>query len=186
MRFHAIAFTLAIFCLVSCGEEKKSDDTIQQMRSENEALKQEIVRLNTEKNSNRSTEPSRADNKLPNPESSTPTGRLDFLKSYDGKYPHEVKLLDNPALVRRLKALVGNRFSFIKETWAVEIPMEVDAMFFKASACEAHNCGYTNFIIVYDFTTDVLYAGVREEQVVKTYSEDGSKNDEIMYWESDK
>lgn len=51
-----------------------------------------------------------------------------------------------------------------------------------SEACEAHNCDATNFIIVYDSSNDILYAGIREEYQVETYSDDGSKSKEIEQW----
>jgi hypothetical protein len=107
------------------------------------------------------------------------TDNLDFLKTMNGKYSYEIKLLDNPILTKRLKKLLGNRYSFLKETWSVETPIEVKDNIFSASACEAHNCASTNFIIIIDFSKNVLYAGVRENDIVKTYSEDGSNSQKL-------
>ena len=107
---------------------------------------------------------------------------LDNLKKLNGKYPYDAKLLDNPVLTRRLKNLLKGRYRFLKETWAVETPIEINNNIFVASGCQQHNCGNTNFIIVVDFSKDILYAGVREDEVVKVYSEDGSSNEEIIKW----
>lgn len=109
-------------------------------------------------------------------------GELAFLRDYAGKYPNDVKLLDNSILNPRLKKLLGGRFTFFKETWAVESPMEIRNDLFIASACQAHNCASTNFIIVADLSKNILYAGVREEEKVKVYSEDGSSNTEVENW----
>lgn len=96
---------------------------------------------------------------------------LDFLKNMHGKYPHEVKLLDNTVVKQRLKKLLGNRFTFLMETWAVESPIELQNNIFTAWACEQHNCGATNFIIVIDLLKNVIYVGIREAGHVETYSE---------------
>jgi hypothetical protein len=109
-------------------------------------------------------------------------GNLDYLKKYAGKFPHDVKLLDNPALAKRLKKLLGPRFAFVKKTWAVETPMQMKDNVFSASGCQTHNCGDTNFIIAVDFSKNVLYAGIRQETKVKLYAEDGSTNKEITDW----
>lgn len=108
---------------------------------------------------------------------------LDFLKTLNGKYPDDAKLLENTAFTSRLKKLLGDRYTFLKETWAVETPMEYSNEVFSASACEAHNCGATNFIVVYDFSKNIMYAGIREEEKVKTYAEDGSTSPKITAWE---
>jgi hypothetical protein len=98
-----------------------------------------------------------------------------FLKKYNKKYPYEVKLLDNSTLKQRLKTLLGKRYSFLKAKWAVETPIEIRDNIFVAAACETHNCDATNFIIVVDIRRNIVYAGIREERKVMTYSEDGSK-----------
>lgn len=110
------------------------------------------------------------------------SNNLDFLKNLDGKYPYEVKLLDNPALKKRLEDLLGSRFTFLKDTWAVETPIEIKNNVFVATGCQAHNCSSTNFIIVVDLTKNVIYAGVREEDKVKTYSEDGTSSLQLTEW----
>jgi hypothetical protein len=107
---------------------------------------------------------------------------LSFLRRMNGKYPYEVKLLDIPALELRLRNLLGNRFTFFKDKWATQTPIQVIGNKFISTACEAHNCNNTNFIIVVDFEKNILYAGIREELKVKTYSEDGSTCAEIEDW----
>jgi len=112
---------------------------------------------------------------------------LDILKTYNGKYPYKVKLFENKAFAERLEKLVGKRYSVLKSVWAVETPMEVSEKQFIASACEAHNCGGTNFIVVIDFEKNVMFAGIREEDNVETYSEDGTYPQVMMSWrEGDK
>ncbi len=111
------------------------------------------------------------------------TTELDFLKTLDGKYPIEVKLFDNAAFTERLKKLLGDdRYDFLKEKWAVETPMEFKNEVFVASGCQAHKCGSTNFIVVYDFTGNVMNAGIREEDKVKIYTENNSESPKINEW----
>jgi hypothetical protein len=114
-------------------------------------------------------------------DSSAPAN-LNFLKKLNGKYPYNVKLLDNVQLKTRLKKLLGTRFTFLKKTWAVETPIEIKNNIFVAKGCETHNCSSTNFIIVVNFTKNILYAGIREEDNVKTYSEDGSIPEPLNEW----
>jgi hypothetical protein len=118
----------------------------------------------------------------PVPGKDTSKNEFGFLREYHGKYPADVKLLEDPRLMPRLEKLLGNRFAFLKETWAVESPMEIRNNFFVASACMAHNCGSTNFIIIIDLLKNVVYAGIREDDKVKTYAEDYSSNAELDRW----
>jgi hypothetical protein len=111
---------------------------------------------------------------------------LDFLKDFNGKYPMEVALFDQVALTQRLEKLLGEKYLFLKETWGVEFPMEATDDLFVASACQQHNCDQTNFVIVYSFTDDVLYAGIREEGQVSVFSEKkGSSHERIEAWAKD-
>lgn len=105
-----------------------------------------------------------------------------FLRKLQGKYPFDVKLFNSQSLTTRLKKLLGNRYQFMVSTWAVEVPIEVKNNLFVANGCEQHNCGATNFIIVYDFTKNNLSAGIREGDKVNTYSEDGSNSPRVMQW----
>ena len=116
------------------------------------------------------------------PDNST-SNNLEFLKKLNGKYPFKVKLFDNSEFNQRLKKLLGNsRYKFLSETWAVETPMEFSNNIFVAFGCQAHNCGSTNFIIVVDFSENLMYAGIREDDIVKTYSEDGSTLPKVIEW----
>lgn len=116
------------------------------------------------------------------PPADTLSNSFVYLRSYAGKYPSEVKLLEDSILRPRLQKLLGRRFDFFVNTWAVETPMEVRNNLFVASACMAHNCGSTNFIIVVDLSKDVLYAGIREDDKVTRYAEDGGGNSELENW----
>jgi hypothetical protein len=108
--------------------------------------------------------------------------KLNHLKMSNGKYPNKVRLLEDNTLSKRLKSLLKDRFLFLKKTWAVETPIEVNNNIFKASGCKQHFCDSTNFIIVIDFKRDVVYVGIRDNEIVKLYSEDGSSNKELTNW----
>jgi len=181
-----IAILVTTFTLGSCNQANKSDDKDKALiEKENELLKKENELLKKEQELNQKTSKTTTDNStIKQPDNST-LNNLDFLKKLNGKYPYDVKLFNNSALMQRLKKLLGNsRFNFLKETWAVETPMEFTNNIFVASACQAHACAYTEFIIVYDFSNNVMYAGIREEGKVKTYSEDGSNSPIVNEWEN--
>lgn len=107
---------------------------------------------------------------------------LAYLKKFKGEYPYEGNLFNDKLLSKRLKSLLKNRFFFLKKTWAVETPIEVNNNTFKAWGCKQHFCDSTNFIIVVDFKKNVIYVGIRENENVKVYSEDGSINIEVNNW----
>jgi hypothetical protein len=171
--------------LISCNQTSKTDDKDKALtEKENELLKKENELLKKEQELNQK---SATDNSIVKQKTDNSTSNnLDFLKKLNGKYAGEVGLLNNSALMQRLKKLLGtSRYNFLKETWAVERPMEFTNNIFVASGCQAHFCGFTNFIIVVDFSTNVMYAGIREDGNVKTYSEDGSNSSKVNEWGND-
>ena len=169
------------FSLVSCNQTSKSDEKEKALiEKENDLLKKENELLKKEQKLNQKTIDVTTDNSIEKQSENSILDNLDFLKRLNGKYPYHVKLLDNSALAKRLIKLLGNsRYNFLKENWDVETPMEFKNNIFVASACQAHACGYTEFIIVFDFSKNVMYASIREEGNVRTYSEDGSYSQEI-------
>lgn len=162
-KFRAITILAFVIVLNSCQSNNSA--------SESDSMKTETAISETE---------SKTTSELPI--TTTSEANLDILKTYNGKYPYKVKLFENKAFAERLEKLVGKRYSFLKSVWAVETPMEVSEKQFVASACEAHNCGATNFIVVIDFEKNVMFAGIREEDNVETYSEDGTYPQVMMSW----
>jgi len=111
------------------------------------------------------------------------SSRLDFLRSLNGKYSHDVGLFEKPEFSQRLKSLLGSeRYTFLKTYWNVTSPIEVNNNTFVAEGCQKHNCGSTNFIIVYDFLNNVMYAGIMEENDAYTYSEHGKHSPIVINW----
>lgn len=102
------------------------------------------------------------------------THPLDFLKTYNGKLAHTVGLLEKPAFKRRLERLVGQKhYLFMQRNWQIDPPMEFANGVFVAEACQRHSCGFTDFMVIYDFNQNKLFAGIRRNRVVKTYAEKG-------------
>lgn len=101
----------------------------------------------------------------------------------NGKYLTKEKLLDDNELNPRLNDLIGpERFQFMRDTWKVDEPITVKDSIFTAKGCMQHNCGSTNFIIVADLKRDKIYVGIREDEKVKTWSEDTVQMPQILAW----
>ena len=112
---------------------------------------------------------------------------LQFLLENAGDYPHDIKLFERPQLKERLKKILGQRYQFFMETWAVESPIEINQNNAIITACEAHNCDATNFILVVDMEKEILFAGIREDGKVQVFSEKGdTKNGELEKWANKK
>lgn len=100
---------------------------------------------------------------------------LQHLKAFEAKYPKESGFFSDTLLTQRLQKLMGKTdYDFMLAAWAVESPIIVDGEIVSARGCEAHNCGATNFIVITDLEANVLYAGVRKNNEVKTFSENGN------------
>lgn len=193
MRCLILITLIALFAtnltLTSCHQTNKSDVREKELaEKEKELLKKGNELFRKEQELNQKTANSTKDSSTVNQQLSNPTSNnLDFLKKLNGKYPYEAKLFDNAAFTLRLKKLLGkSRYAFLTETWAVETPMEFTNNIFVASACQVHNCSSTNFIIVVDFSKNVMYAGIRDENKVETYSEDGGNCLKVSEWENRK
>lgn len=168
----------------SCNHSNSSGDREKILtEKENELLKKENELLKKEQELNSKLPDTTQNQTSVQPKFTNSTANnLEILRRLNGKYPYEAKLFNNTAFTYRLKKLLGNRYNFLKETWAVEIPIEFNDNIFVASACQAHNCSLTNFIVVYDFSSDIMYAGIREQNKVNIYSENGGSSPKITAW----
>jgi hypothetical protein len=179
-----IAWFLIVVAFSSCdhsGNSREKERVVLEkqnelLRKENELLKkeQELNKKLSDTTQNQLSVQTKFDNSKPN--------RLGGLKKLNGMSPFEAKLFDNSAFGNRLKKLLGARYDFLKENWTVATPIELTDNTFVAWGCKAHFCDLTNFIVVYDFSSDVMYAGIRDEDNVKTYSEDGATSLRIIEW----
>ncbi|AQG79998.1 hypothetical protein [Spirosoma montaniterrae] len=113
---------------------------------------------------------------------------LNFLKTYDGKFSYKVQLFKKRAFTQRLERLVGpKRYAFLKRNWHIDMPMVYKNDQFVAEACQRHSCGFTDFMVVYDFNTDEMFAGIRIDRVPKTYAEKKGKLPPVLTtWRVDK
>lgn len=113
-------------------------------------------------NSANNVQPTATPTAMPSPSPSasiTPTETpkpsiIATLKKSAGKYPYEIKLLENPELKARLKKLLGKDFQSMKENWNVETPIEVSGKVLKTSGCEQHNCGDNMYVMFVDLEKD--------------------------------
>jgi hypothetical protein len=97
----------------------------------------------------------------------------DVLRRAEGKYPYEIKLLENVELKTRLKKLLGAEFDDLRDNFNVESPAKVANDIFMASACQAHNCGANNYVIFVDLGKDNINVYHIEESGTQHYFENG-------------
>jgi hypothetical protein len=105
---------------------------------------------------------------------SVSTGVVSTLKKSAGKYPYEIKLLENAELKARLNKLLGRDWPDMKANWNVETPMAIENGILLASACQAHNCAANRYVMFVDLDKDnVNVYHVEEDKDTKTYFEKG-------------
>lgn len=98
---------------------------------------------------------------------------LETLSKSGGKYPAEIKLLKLPELRDRLRKLLGKDHGDLEAHWNVESPIEIKNGIFKASACEAHNCGSNTYFIFVDIKNNNINVYHIEEGSTRDYLESG-------------
>ena len=96
-----------------------------------------------------------------------------LLKKSAGKYPSDIKLVENTEIKSRLQKLLGKDWPDMKAKFNVEIPNEIEDNIFKGEACEAHNCGANRFIIFVDLGDGNINVFHIEDDRTKTYFESG-------------
>ena len=102
-----------------------------------------------------------------------PKNELAFLTSFNGKYANQSKLFDKKAFTQRLKNLMGDRFDELYTKWMLETPIKIENNTFIAEASELHNAGIVDFIIIFDFSNNVLFAGMKNNLTYELFSENG-------------
>ena len=101
------------------------------------------------------------------------TSSLEALfKNAISQYPYEVKLFDNPTLKQRMIRLLGKqRFDVLIENFEVQTPIEYHNGAYSTFACQAHNCGFTEFEILYYPYDDNLCIRYRVDDVESIFME---------------
>jgi len=79
---------------------------------------------------------------------------LSDLKTLNGQYPADVRLLDNALLEERLKTLLGADYIEFRKYWQTETPIVVEENVLSATGCEQHNCGANQYILQVDMQND--------------------------------
>jgi hypothetical protein len=103
----------------------------------------------------------------------SPPSIIEKLKRSAGKYPYELKLMENKEFQARLKKLMGDDFAAMKEHFNVETPIEIDSGVLMTNACEAHNCGANMYYLFIDLARDNINVVHTENEKTDNYFEKG-------------
>jgi len=162
MNIKILALTITLLLCFSCSQNKSEQEEVKKrtlIERENELLKKDNELLKKEqelyqKKDQQTNNQQQSDN--------ITKENLDFLIKLNGKYPHEVKLLDNPILKKRLKKMLGSQYNFMKSIWQVEIPIAINDGFFYVWAMQAHSGGDPGVILMADIEDNVLYVVIKK------------------------
>lgn len=99
------------------------------------------------------------------------TIQLEYLKNFEGKYPDEVDLLEDPRLRQRMEKLLGDKYEFLIRNFNVVSPIKIEKDGLIASGFPYHSLEHIDFTIVYDFLDDTMYVKVTEDGESRIYSE---------------
>jgi len=103
----------------------------------------------------------------------SPRKDLTALYRFQGKYPHDVKLLTQPVIKKRLKSLLGRQYAYMRSIWELEAPIEVEHGQLYAWGMQAHSGGNPSAVLMADIEQNVLYVGICQNHQVTFYSENG-------------
>jgi hypothetical protein len=108
--------------------------------------------------------------------STVKSNNLSYMKSYNDKYPFEVKLIEKKGAFRtRLQKLMGKeKFQDLEDFFNVESPITIKNNVMIAYGCMQHNCDGFYFKIFYDFNKDIINVGIKEgENPIEILGEKG-------------
>lgn len=104
--------------------------------------------------------------------SSKPATLTSVFKNSLGEYPGDINLLENNILKKRIIALIGQkRYDYLIENFQVQTPVEFSNFMYHTFACQAHNCGFTEFEICYIPKSDNLCVRYRVDDVERIFKE---------------
>jgi hypothetical protein len=180
-----VYFILPCFIILntSCNNDNDKKERVL-LEKENELLKKEndLIRKESEINQKPSINENQKQNDTKSDNVIKKSNSLDGLKERVVKNSSEASFFDDKAVVTRLKKMVGSRYDFLEENWNVTSGLELKNNQIFGEACQIHSCGITEFIILVNYNTNVIYCAMREDGKVKKYSEDNSENEEIERW----
>lgn len=93
------------------------------------------------------------------------------LRKLDGSTLNS-QFFGNDLIKKRLQNLLGKeRYAFMEGNWNIGTPSKFENDILVTTGCMSHFCMETNFIVIIDITQNTFHAGIRDNDKVKTYSE---------------
>lgn len=96
-----------------------------------------------------------------------------FFAENKGKYPQEIKLLEESPFAERIKTLAGTDYEAMVKNFNVESPIVEENGVYKTSGCLKNNCPGFSTTIYYDEKKDNLNIVTDQNGKIKDYNEKG-------------
>ncbi|WP_157760787.1 hypothetical protein [Chitinophaga caeni] len=94
------------------------------------------------------------------------------LQSLNGKYAHEIGLLQKEPLKKRLSVLLSKKeLQDFQDRYKVTPPIEIQEGVLFNDGCKPHNCMEDEAAIAIDMKKDIIYIGIARHKNVSIYSE---------------
>lgn len=100
-------------------------------------------------------------------------GTSNFFAENKGKYPRDIKLLEESPFAQRIKILAGADYDAIVKNFNVESPIVEENGVYKTSGCLQNNCPGFSTTIYYDEKNDNLNIVTDQDGKTKGYNEKG-------------
>lgn len=94
----------------------------------------------------------------------------------EGKYPHDIKIFDDPEIGTRIKKVTGEKYEEIIKNFNVETPVVSEAGIYKFTGCKQHDCPAYQTTVLYDASKDNLNVLVDQNGKITEYNENGKIN----------
>lgn len=96
------------------------------------------------------------------------------LKANEGKYPRDIKLMENSLLTERVKKLTGNLYEDLIKNFNTQSPIVSEEGIYKFSGGKAHEVPMFNTIVYYDAANDNLNVVIERNGKTDTFAEKGN------------
>lgn len=96
---------------------------------------------------------------------------LSIILQNEGKYPREIKLMENDAFSKRMKSLLGDAYQTMKDNFQTETPIVSEDGIYKITGCKQHDCPAFMTSIYYDAKKDNLYVIIEKGEDKQSFLE---------------
>ncbi len=102
-----------------------------------------------------------------------PTTSLEFVEKWNGKTAMDAGMFEDSTLEKRLEDLLGSEYSFFKENWNVQTPIEKEQNIYSASGCKQNDCSSYYSVVYFDVKNNNINVLIRRGIHSRLFTENG-------------